>query len=86
LNSGSSVVLFIRITMSRTFHDLRNYLTANVNSSLQIDDHPSLPITLSKGSFATVSVATHGKAFNTLEHVFHHYNKYNAAKRLDTST
>ena len=75
--------------MSRTFNDLRNYLTTNVNASLQIDDHPSLSITIDAvnltGDYAP-AVHTHGKDFNTLEHVFHHYNKYNAGKRLDAST
>lgn len=75
--------------MSRTFNDLRSYLTSKVNSSLQIDDHPSLPITLDPvnvtGDYYVPAIYTHGKAFNTIEHLFHHYNKYNAGKRLDAS-
>jgi len=75
--------------MSRTFNDLRNYLTSKVNASLQIDDHPALPITIDAVNLTmdyAPAVHTHGKAFNTIEHLFHHYNKYNAGKRLDAST
>jgi hypothetical protein len=32
------------------------------------------------------TIQTQGKVFNTTEHLFHHYNKYNAGKRLDAST
>lgn len=75
--------------MSRTFNDLRNYLTTPVIFSLQIDDHPSLPITIDAvhltGDYAP-TIHTQGKVFNTIEHLFHHYNKYNTGKRLDTST
>lgn len=89
LKHCDSVRTVIRITMSRTFNDLHNYLTANANAnaSLQIDDHPSLPITLStlrlsSGGVVPI-VATHGKEFRTIEHLFNHYNKYNAGRKLD---
>ena len=75
--------------MSRTFNHLRNYLTSPVNSSLQIDDHPSLPITIDAVHLTmdyAPTIQTQGKVFNTTEHLFHHYNKYNAGKRLDAST
>ena len=88
LNDSDDKRTVLRIAMSRTFHDLRNYLTSKVNASLQIDEHPALSITIDAVNLTldyAPAVHTHGKAFNTIEHLLHHYNKYNAGKRLDAS-
>ena len=79
LNDSDDKRTVLRIAMSRTFHDLRNYLTSKVNASLQIDDHPALSITIDAVNLTldyAPAVHTHGKAFNTIEHLLHHYNKY----------
>jgi hypothetical protein len=75
--------------MSRAFNDLRNYLTSKVNASLQIDDHPALSITIDAVNLTldyAPAIHTHGKGFNTIEHLLHHYNKYNTGRKLDVST
>lgn len=69
---------------TRSFSNLREYLTTPFRASFQIGDHPSLPITLRTESWDYDPVlGTHGKDFRTLEHLFNHYNKYNAGSRLD---
>jgi hypothetical protein len=88
LNGSDSVGTLLRISMSRTFNDLRNYLTSKVNASLQIDDHPALSITIDAVNLTldyAPAIHTHGKGFNTIEHLLHHYNKYNTGRKLDVS-
>ena len=69
---------------TRNIHNLRDYLTAPFNAFLQIDDHPALPITLTAVSHSWQPlVQTHGKDFGSVEHLFHHYNKYNAGSTLN---
>jgi len=73
------------ITMTtRNINNLREYLTTPFNAFLQIDEHPALPITLTADSNSWQPlVQTHGKDFNSVEHLFHHYNKYNAGSKLN---
>jgi hypothetical protein len=68
---------------TRTFFDLPDYLPTPFLASFQIEDHPALPITLGTIQGVIPTVATHGKAFRSLEHLFFHYNKYNAGYKLD---
>lgn len=73
----------IRVTM-RNLNNLRDYLTTPFAAFLQIDDHPALPITLTANRKSQQPlVRTHGKDFNSVEHLFHHYNKYNAGSKLN---
>ena len=71
---------------TRTFFDLPTYLPIPFLASFQIDDHPALPITLDTIQGVLPTVSTHGKAFRSLEHLFFHYNKYNAGYKLDFNT
>ena len=69
---------------TRNIHNLRDYLTTPFHAFLQIDDHPALPITLTAVSHSWQPlVQTHGKDFASVEHLFHHYNKYNAGSTLN---
>ena len=71
---------------TRTFYDIRNYLTTTTNATLKIGAYPAMPLT-----FAMVRVSwglepivsTKGKTFRAAEHMFHHYNKYHAGRNLD---
>ena len=73
--------------MSRTFTDLRAYLTASVEAFFQLEGHPSLPIVLSAVTHSrTPSIKSNKKEFGSIEHLFHHYNKYIAGGTLDPST
>jgi len=71
---------------TRTFYDIRNYLTTTTNATLKIGAYPAMPITF---SMVRVSwglepiVSTQGKTFHAAEHMFHHYNKYHAGRNLD---
>ena len=70
---------------TRTFRNLHSYLTTPFRAFLQIDGHPSLPLTLRAESSETV-IQTNGKTFGSVEHLFHHYNKYLAGSALDRAT
>lgn len=72
-------------TAIRTFQDLRAYLSTPFRASFQVGEHPSLPITLYAVSWKRKEphIATHGKHFGSIEHLFYHYNKYNAGSALD---
>ena len=70
---------------SRTFRNLHSYLTTPFHAFLKIDGHPSLPLTLRANSSETV-IQTHGKTFGSVEHLFHHYNKYLAGSALLRAT
>ena len=71
---------------TRTFYDIRDYLTTTTNATLKIGAYPAMPLT-----FAMVRVSwglepivsTKGKTFQAAEHMFHHYNKYHAGRNLD---
>lgn len=69
---------------TRNINNLRDYLPTPFNAFLQIDNHPALPITLSAATWSQQPlVQTHGKEFRSVEHLFHHYNKYNAGSALN---
>ena len=75
-------------TAIRTFQDLRPYLSTPFRASFQVGEHPSLSITLYAVSWKRKEphIATHGKHFGSIEHLFYHYNKYNAGSALDKAT
>jgi len=67
-----------------TFTNVRDYLTSPFHASLQIGDHPSLSISLAAAEgFCDPIARTHGKEFRSIQHLFNHYNKYNAGSALD---
>jgi len=70
---------------TRTFRDLYTYLSAPFSAFLQVDGHPSLPLTLRANAYETV-IQTGGKTFGSVEHLFHHYNKYLAGSALNRAT
>ena len=66
---------------SRTFLNLYSYLSAPFRAFLKIDGHPSLPLTLRANAYETV-IQMEGKTFGSIQHLFHHYNKYLAGSAL----
>ena len=63
---------------------MRDYLATPYSASLQIDEHPALSITLTaERNRSQPLVQTRGKYFNSVEHLFGHYNKYNAGSTLN---
>ena len=70
---------------SRTFLNLYSYLSAPFRAFLKIDGHPSLSLTLRANSYETV-IQMEGKTFGSVEHLFHHYNKYLAGSALNRAT
>jgi len=71
-------------SLSRNIHHLRDYISTPFAATLQIDNHPAMPIVLTAdcNSWQPV-VHTHGKVFASVEHLFHHYNKYIAGYTLN---
>ena len=69
---------------TRNIHNLRDYIPTPFAATLQIDNHPAIPIVLTadRNSWQPL-VHTQGKVFGSVEHLFHHYNKYIAGYTLN---
>ena len=84
---GCRIICKVRTTnnmTSMTFTNVRDYLTTPFHASLQVGDHPSLPISLAAVDGVSDPITrTHGKEFRSIQHLFNHYNKYNAGSVLD---